>query len=62
MSTWGPSMRRSRLLYTATVQLAMLYGAQVWGVWDNGGTPAKSFLKPLQKIQNQCLCRVTRVY
>jgi len=50
MSTWGPSMRRSRLLYTATVQLAMLYGAQVWGVQDDGGTPAKSLLKPLQKV------------
>ncbi|KAF2189153.1 hypothetical protein K469DRAFT_528393, partial [Zopfia rhizophila CBS 207.26] len=26
-STWGPSMRRSRLLYTAVIRLIMLYGA-----------------------------------
>ena len=26
-STWGPSMRRSRLLYTAVLCPAMLYGA-----------------------------------
>jgi len=55
-------MRRSRLLYTATVRPAMLYGAQVWGVRDDGGTPVKSLLKPLQKVQNKCLRRVTGVY
>ena len=55
-------MRRSRLLYMATVRPAMLYGAQVWGVRDNGGAPAKNLLKPLQKIQNQCLRRITGAY
>jgi len=24
--------------------------------------PAKSLLKPLQKIQNQCLCKIIRAY
>ena len=55
-------MRRSRLLYMATVRPAMLYGAQVWGVRDDGGTPAKSLLEPLRKVQNQCLRRVTGAY
>jgi hypothetical protein len=30
-STWGPSMRRSRLIYTAAVRPVMMYGVQVWG-------------------------------
>ena len=55
-------MCRSRLLYIATVRPAMLHGAQVWGVRDDGGTPAKSLLKPLQKVQNRCLRRVTGAY
>ena len=55
-------MRRSRLLYMATVRPAMLYGAQVWGVRDDGGTPAKSLLEPLRKVQNRCLRRVTGAY
>jgi len=55
-------MRRARLLYTATVRPAMLYGAQVWGVRDDGGAPAKSLLEPLQKVQNQCLRRITGAY
>ena len=55
-------MRRSRLLYMATIRPAMLYGAQVWGVRDNGSAPAKSLLKPLRKVQNRCLRRVTGAY
>ena len=55
-------MRCLRLLYIATVRPAILYGAQVWGVQDNGRTPAKSLLKPLQKVQNRCLRRVTGAY
>ena len=31
-SMWGPSMRRSRLLYSAIARPVMLYRAQVWGV------------------------------
>ena len=29
---------------------------------DDGGTPVKSLLKPLRKVQNQCLRRVTGAY
>ena len=46
----------------ATVRPAMLHGAQVWGVRDDGGTPAKSLLEPLRKVQNRCLRRVTGAY
>jgi hypothetical protein len=34
-STWGPSMRRSRLIYTAIVRPTMMYGAQAWAVGGN---------------------------
>ncbi|KHJ30010.1 hypothetical protein EV44_g4183 [Erysiphe necator] len=36
-SVWGPSVRSSRLLYTAIVRPTMLYGSQVWGIRPNGG-------------------------
>ena len=55
-------MRRLRLLYMATVRPAMLYGAQVWGVRDDGGAPVKSLLEPLRKVQNRCLRRVIGAY
>jgi reverse transcriptase-like protein len=58
-STWGPSMRRSRLLYTAVVRPAMTYGSQVWGV-RHDGEPAAA--KPIQKVQNQCLRRIAGAY
>ena len=34
----------------------------MWGVQDNGRMPAKSLLKLLQKVQNQCLCKITKAY
>jgi hypothetical protein len=40
----------------------MLYGAQIWGIGLNGKPLAKSSLAPLEKIQNQCLCRITGAY
>jgi hypothetical protein len=61
-STWGPSMRRSRLLYTAVVRPTVLYGAQVWGVRTDGGPQTPHALKPIQKIQNQCLRKIVGAY
>jgi len=61
-STWGPSVQRSRLVYTAVVRPVMLYGAQVWGVQDNGDTLKKSTLKPLKTVQNKCLRRIMGAY
>jgi len=46
-STWVPSMKRSRLLYTAVVRPAVLYGSQVWGLRKSGAPLAASFTKPL---------------
>ena len=61
-STWGPSMRRSRLLYSAIARPAMLYGAQIWGLRDNGEPIAPSKLQPLKAIQNKCLRRIAGAY
>jgi hypothetical protein len=61
-STWGPSIRHSRLLYTAVVKPTMLYGAQVWSLENDGGTPARSKIKGLQKIQKQALRKVSGAY
>jgi len=61
-STWGPSMRRSRLIYTAVVRPAMMYGAQAWAVRDNGELAANSLLKPLKAVQRKCLQRITGGY
>jgi len=60
--TWGPSMKRSRLLYTAVVQPAILYGSQVWGMQDDGVPSAVSLIRPLMCLQNQCLHKVMRAY
>jgi hypothetical protein len=61
-STWGPSMRRSRLLYTAVVRPAMMYGSQVWGRRQSGDPIAASLLKPLAKVQAECLKKITGAY
>jgi hypothetical protein len=61
-STWGPSMRRSRLLYSAVVRPVMLYGAPVWGTRPNGEPLAKTMLQPLAATQNQYLRRITGGY
>jgi hypothetical protein len=61
-STWGPSLRRSRLLYTAIVRPALLYGSQVWGVRHDGEPAANTLLDTVRKTQNQCLRRVTGGY
>ena len=61
-STWGPAGRHSRILYTATVRPALLYGVQEWSFKTNGEKHGKSMLKPLEKVQRECLRRVTGAY
>ena len=55
-------MRRSRLLYTATVKPTMLYGAPIWGVRLNGEPTAKITIRPIEEVQNSCLRRITGGY
>jgi len=61
-STWGPSARNSKLLYTAVVRPTLLYSAQEWAMRKNGEPLANSTLAPLEKVQNKCLRRVLGGY
>ncbi len=36
VTTWGPCMIRTRLLYTVIVRPAIVYGAQTWYTGSNG--------------------------
>lgn len=40
----------------------MLYGAQVWSIRSDGEPPPKNLLKPIKKVQNQCLRRIAGAY
>ena len=53
-STWGPSMKRARLLYMAVVQPSMMHAAPMW-CSDPGNPATKRRLQPLSTIQNKCL-------
>ena len=61
-STWGPSARNFRLLYTAVVRPTLLYGSQEWSIRTNGEPLATTTAKPLHKVQNECLRKTTGAY
>jgi hypothetical protein len=61
-STWGPSVQRARLVYSAVVRPTMLYGSQIWGIKGDGTVTNKGVLQPLKVIQNKCLRRVLGAY
>jgi hypothetical protein len=60
-STWGPTVSKARVLYSAVVRPGMMYGSQVWGA-DAGETTSKSMLNPLEVIQNQAIRKVMGAY
>jgi hypothetical protein len=61
-STWGPSSRNTRLLYTAVVRPTLLYGAQEWSTRIAGAPLPAVTLAPLHRIQNKCLRTITGGY
>jgi hypothetical protein len=61
-STWGPSARHSRLLYTAVVRPTLLHGAQEWSAQSTGKPIAATTIKPLHRVQNECLRKITGAY
>jgi endonuclease/exonuclease/phosphatase family metal-dependent hydrolase len=61
-ATWGPSVRHSRLLYTAVVRPTMLYGSQIWSLRGDGGAGAISLIQPLASAQAKSLRRITGAY
>jgi hypothetical protein len=40
----------------------MLYGAQIWGVRNDGEPAAPTLLQPLRTLQNRCLRNITGAY
>ena len=62
VSTWGPSVRRSKLLYSAVVRPIMTYGAQIWAVQADGSMITSSKTTQLKIIQNKCLRKIMGVY
>jgi len=61
-STWGPSARHARMLYTAVVRPTMLYASQEWSIRADGKPIAEAATAPLRKVQNECLRKVTGAY
>ena len=61
-STWEPSVRKSKLLYTAVARPAMTYGAQLWAVGTDGCVIPTARFKALQVLQNKCLRRTLGAY
>jgi hypothetical protein len=61
-STWGPSFASARLIYSAVVRPTMMYGAQVWGVRNDGEPATATLLQPLRTVQNKCLRNITGAY
>src|SRR6266513_5086801 len=48
-TTWGPCIIRTRLLYTAIVRPAIVYGAQTWYTGSNG-KQTKANVQQLERI------------
>jgi exonuclease III len=61
-STWGPSVRRSRLLYTAIARPIITYGSQIWAAKGASGPQRSTWLDPIRKTQNKCLRRAMGAY
>ena len=61
-STWGPSMRHTRLLYTAIARPTLCYGIQEWGIGPKGNSIPSATINPLVKVQNRCLRQITGAY
>jgi hypothetical protein len=61
-STWGASLRVSRLLYTAVVRPAITTGCPAW--WAPPSTPffRKGMGEELLKIENRCLRTISGAY
>jgi len=57
-STWGPTLRRARTLYTAVIRSSIGHGAAVWHPAPSIKRPTTKHALALGKLQNQCLKRV----
>jgi hypothetical protein len=61
-SSWGPVVRKTKLLYTAVVRPTLLYGAQVWSTGPDTLEKQKKMLSALEAVQNRGLRTVMGAY
>ena len=61
-SVWGPSVTKSRLIYTAIARPVMMYGSQVWAARPGQEISSTTKLAPLATIQNKCLREVMEAH
>ncbi|KAI0997398.1 hypothetical protein K3495_g10785 [Podosphaera aphanis] len=61
-STWGANFCKARILYSAIVRPALIYGSQICAQSDQKGKIPERVIKPLRKIQNKCLKTITGAY
>ncbi|RKF79934.1 hypothetical protein GcM3_050030 [Golovinomyces cichoracearum] len=62
LSVWGPSLRKSRLIYSAVVRPKMLYGSQISGFRNDGGIMSNNMVNKFSVVQNKCLRKITGGY
>ena len=60
--TWGISVRKSKLIYSAVVRPIITYGAQIWATQPDGSTITPTKITPIQKVQNKCLRKILGTY
>lgn len=61
-STWGVSIKKARLLYTATVRPIITYAAPIWGVLPNGEAQPNTLLGPLRAAQSAAIRTIFGAY
>jgi hypothetical protein len=61
-STWGVSVKKARLLYTATVRPIITYAAPIWGVLPNGEAQPNALLSPLRTAQSAAIRAIFGAY
>jgi hypothetical protein len=62
-STWGPSLRRSRVVYTAVIRAALGYGSPLWHkITDARKRPQGRVYKDLSDLQRDCAIAVSGAY
>ena len=63
-STWGASFTRAQLIYSAVVRPCLTYGVTIWAPLQGTLQRAKQqwIREPLERVQQQCLCAITRAF
>ena len=61
-STWGATLAKSRVVYTAVVRPMLTFAARIWHSPEGTKEAKRGRVQALAKDQNRCLRRVTGAY